>query len=129
MYRRADAGGYDGDGIDENFVDENDSNCTAIGATEPSWPGFPALPFSRSEVNFVGTPLAADIDSDGRPELITNRAAIRGTVVFAIHSDGSPVHDSRYEPDAITLIGVGDVDGDGQLEIVGLTHAIFNGAP
>ena len=113
----------DGDGIDEIFVGEEDFHLHGYRSDGTVLSGFPTLPFSINGGQFVTTPLAADIDSDGRPELITTSGNSAGGVMFAVHHDGTQVSGFPVTSSApIILIGIGDVDGDGQLEIVGITY-------
>ena len=121
----------DGDGTDEVFADGEDFSLHGYRSDGTDLPGFPVPTFTAASSQLLTTPLAADIDSDGRPELITTSFSNAGTSVFAFHSDGSPVSGFPVSsPGDIFLIGVGDVDGDGQMEIVGLARATSSfGAP
>jgi len=76
----------------------------------------------------LSSPVAADIDGDGRPELIVTSENSAGAVMSAVRSEGGLVPGFPVEASRIRLIGVGDVDGDGQMEIVaGIATALTGG--
>jgi hypothetical protein len=115
-------GDVNGDGLDEIFTEEEDWHLhgyTAKGAVLPNWP----------TAEFLGgqerhTPAIADLDGDGVPEIISASGSTSpGVYLFVNHADrstvsGFPVLTTGYVD---TFPVVGDVDGDGQPEIVMVT--------
>jgi len=108
----------DGDGIDEIFINEEDSIVHAFradGSLVPGWREGGAMPWAQQRVS---TPAAGDLDGDGRPGIVI---AAEGWIA-AYRPDGSdlpgfPFRASETAPvDEYPVIG--DVDGDGQPEIV-----------
>jgi len=78
--------------------------------------GFPRVLDGHPLFTSVGGPVAADIDGDGRLEIVMNSAF----KIYVIKADGS---DAANFPVAIDHVmqhspAVGDLDGDGRLEIV-----------
>ncbi len=94
------------------------------GASHAPWPKPRDL---RDEVSFVGSPLCLDVDADGRPEIVQGgrdysdfRSGIFGGVINIWRADGSalthwPVGLEMATPSSLA---VGDIDGDGQYEVV-----------
>lgn len=110
----------DGDGIDEIFTEEEDGQLHGYRADGAPLPGWPATTFVGGQERH--TPAIADLDGDGRPEIITASGSVSpdGVFLLAYHADGTllsgfPVSFSGH---ADTFPVVGDVDGDGQPDIV-----------
>jgi hypothetical protein len=110
----------DGDGYDEIFTGEEDFRLHAYFSDGSPVPGWPALRFSGGQTHF--TPTVVDLDGDGRAEIVSATSAANSKVyIYAYHDDATPVVgfpvvlDKGY---AHTYISAGDVDGDGQVELV-----------
>jgi hypothetical protein len=105
----------DGDGLDEILLFDRDGlhAYKANGSELPGWP-----------VKSYGLQFAvADLDGDGRLEVISATVGGEGTTVFAYHYDGALVKEfpaifPDYKGGLYIYPIVGDVDGDGQKEIV-----------
>jgi MYXO-CTERM domain-containing protein len=81
-------------------------------------PGFPRV---MNDLQFLAGPAVADIDADGKPE------ALQGSGVYDIHavdSDGveAPGWPKFTHGWMVQSPAVGDVNGDGLLEVVGVTR-------
>lgn len=119
----------DGDGQDEMFLEEEDWCLHAYrvnGTVLPGWPKCNTL--GGQEMH---TPAIADIDnnpSNGLEIVSASGSITSGVFLFAYHANGTPVagfpvniNPSGYGyPDTFPVIG--DVDGDGQVEIVTLNQ-------
>jgi len=110
----------DNDGVDEILIGEEDSRLHVYRADGSSFPGWDNYPFLGGQSRF--TPAVADLDHDGSPEVISvSGYSSGGVALFANHADGSLVTgfpvlmDNGYPT---SYASVGDVDGDGNNEIV-----------
>lgn len=109
----------DGDGVDEIFLEEEDLKLHAYRANGTALPGWPVSGTGGQDRH---TPALADLDGDGDLEAITATGPISGVAyVLAYHHDGGlmagfPVTMNWGLED--TFPAIGDVDGDGALEIV-----------
>jgi uncharacterized repeat protein (TIGR01451 family) len=112
----------DGDGLDEIFIGEEDNALHAYKADGSVLPGWPRYGFGGQERH---TPAIADLDGDGDLEIVTAGSTLSsGLGLFAYHHDGTevagfPIVFPNGFPD--TFPAIGDVDGDGALEIVVVT--------
>ncbi len=111
----------DGDGVDEIFVGEEDWGVHAYYADGKRLPGWPVYDY-RFGAQQRFTPAIADIDGDGKPEIaFESNWTTSGQYLFAYHADGSAVAGFPVRlPSALfaQYAVIGDVDGDGELEIV-----------
>jgi MYXO-CTERM domain-containing protein len=88
------------------------------GFTAPVLPGFPAL---AEDFQFFMNYTIADIDGDGQNEILSGTGVY---MVTAFHADGSqptgwPKNTGGW---VITTPAVGDIDGDGTMDVVVLTR-------
>ena len=110
----------DGDGLDEIFIGEEDGLLHAYRADGSILPGWPS-PYA-SGCQSRSTPAIADLDADGKLEIITasTNCTGEGAYLFAYHHNGTPVTGFPVllplYTDSYPVIG--DVDGDGKPEIV-----------
>jgi hypothetical protein len=112
----------DGDGIDEIFIEEEDRYLHGYKADGSILPGWPAGDGTGDQERH--TPAIADIDRDGKLEILTGSSPLDpgGVYLYAYHHDASPVAGFPAQfpqsnlPDTYPVVG--DVDGDGSLEIV-----------
>jgi len=110
----------DGDGLDEVFVGEEDWALHAYRADGRALPGWPRRdPVGGQERH---TPAIADLDGDGDLEMVTASEWVSpgGVTLFAYHHDARPVRGFplAFSGHVDTFPVIGDVDGDGALEIV-----------
>lgn len=94
------------------------------GSSHTPWPKPQDL---RADVSFVGSPLCLDVDADGRQEIVQAgedysnfMSDIFGSVINIWRADGSaPAHwPVGMEMATPSSLAVGDIDGDGQYEVV-----------
>jgi hypothetical protein len=128
-------GDLNGDGVVEIAVLTDDGALYVYQANGQPLPGFPffapantfSLPLVAS-ANF-SSPVIADVDGDGQPEVVT---AMTNGRVYALNPDGSMVagYPLRLPPDADPMVlapdpgdeilstpALGDIDNDGLLEM------------
>lgn len=118
----------DGDGLDEIFVEEEDWKLHAYRADGSVLPGWPPEGFFGGQERH--TPAFGDLDGEGDLEIVVASGWIsdRGVWLFAYHHDGRLVAgfprtfmNGRVD----TFPAIGDVDGDGALEIVVVAERIY----
>ena len=145
----------DGDGLDEVIVNTIDHTTgagnpdesrlyalNANGSSVPGWPMQPTIPAGpngdQQQPATSSSPIVADIDNDGEPEILLSVS----WEIVAVDPDGSqisrdrccPIPAGSLEMTALISIAsspaVGDIDGDGDLEIVvaGSTSGFASGA-
>lgn len=111
-------GDFDGDGRADLVVTTIDSTVELFRQTSGRLQPFASLPGLKSEA-----PAAiADLDLDGRPELvIPNSLADGGVYVVRALSDGGLLGPTRLasSPNVATALLIVDLDGDGRDDVVG----------
>jgi hypothetical protein len=80
--------------------------------------GFPAF---QQGLNFLGSPLFADVSGDGRAEILdgADSSALHAYTLFGAQAPGFPKFTTGWSVYAPT---VGDLDGDGRVEVVTVTR-------
>mgnify|MGYP000039929461 CR=1 FL=1 len=99
-----------------------DPDCREANFPSGSFPP-PRIFCQYSKVNSFSTPLVADLDRDGKPEIVTVGFPNR---IVAIHGDTcEPLWDKTLPllADGQGSLAVADLDGDGEAEIVGIDAA------
>jgi hypothetical protein len=118
----------DGDGLDEIFLGEDDNALHAYRSDGTVLSGWPAEDTRGGPTR--STPAIADLDGDGVPEVITiSDATSSGVYLFAYHLDGTAVDGYPILLPTAFFANypvVGDVDGDGQQEIILTFHSPFS---
>jgi hypothetical protein len=117
----------DGDGIDEIFYGPDTRQLVGQRSDGSLVPGFPVMP---ADVSFsgIGAPIAADLDLDGIPELIVAADNTNTGQIIAVRANGARLSGFPVAlPSPPSLGGVGDVDGDGQPEIVATANRAASG--
>ncbi len=105
---------------DEIFIGEEDSKLHGYDFQGKTLPGYPASSTLGGPKR--NTPAIGDLDGDGINEIVTASGRYGETItLFAYHQDGTavtgfPVNIGWGYP--LTFPVIGDVDGDGQKEIV-----------
>lgn len=117
----------DGDGIDEIFIGEEDWQLHGYRANSTVLSGWPV---SGSGGQRFSAPAIGDLDGDGDLEIVALNGSMNGnSLLYVLHHTGAvvtgfPITIRAYVNTFPTL---GDVDGNGQTEIV--IVAVSNGAP
>jgi subtilisin family serine protease len=120
----ATAADLDGDGLDEIYTEEEDWKLHAYRADGTIPTGWPAVQFVGGQERH--TPAIIDLDGDGVPDVLTVSGSGSGSdgdgaYLLAYRRDGTPISGFPvFVPGGYTdtFPAVGDVDGDGALEIV-----------
>lgn len=128
-------GDIDGDGLPEVVVGtmspivngQQNQNATiwAVNGDSSLVPGFPI----KTEQYIHSAPALGDIDGDGHLEIVVGTgvgiASGRSNIVYAWNHDGTPVHvlgGQAWPRETTNTVlappALGDIDGDGELEIV-----------
>ena len=118
----------DNDGKDEIFVDEEDGSLHGYKADGSILPGWPVSGINGQKFN---TPAIAEIDGNAAngPEILSaTQSTSTGVLLYAFHKNGTIVSGFPVNVNPtgngypITIPVIGDVDGDGQLEIMVLAQ-------
>ena len=111
----------DNDGIDEIFINQSSGSISGFSAAGDhllGWPPQAGRPTFGEEV----TPAVADLDGDGTKEIVSVAGTSYDAYVFVRRADGTsfPGFPLRIADRGMVRItpAIGDVDGDGTLEIV-----------
>jgi ELWxxDGT repeat protein len=116
----------DGDGVDEIFLNQEDGGVggyTADGRFLPGWSSHESgTPWWNQRLQ---TPAAADLNRDGSIDV----AGVHDGYMYAYGADGRflPGFPSRFADGGPTneYVAVGDVDGDGALELVTVGGSLY----
>jgi subtilisin family serine protease len=110
----------DGDGLDEVLIEEEDWKLHVYRADGTPFPGWPRADYVGTQERH--TPAVADLDGDGLPDVVTATGASSpgGVSLLAYRRDGTllPGFPVAFSGHVDTFPVIGDVDGDGLLEIV-----------
>jgi hypothetical protein len=107
----------DGDGVDEALFSQGEGYMHAMkmdGSEAPGWP----VPGGGGGDR--GTSAVADLDGDGDLEIIFASGNVGSVYLHGLHHDGAPLTGFPvvFNGFANTFPVIGDVDGDGEKEIV-----------
>jgi ELWxxDGT repeat protein len=117
----------DGDGVDEVFLNQEDHGVDGYSADGRFLPGWSSHESGTPWWNQrLQTPAAADLNGDGRLDVV----GVHDGYMYAYASDGRflPGFPTRFADGGPTneYVAVGDVDGDGALELVTVAGASLN---
>ncbi|MEY3011514.1 MAG: hypothetical protein RIT45_249 [Pseudomonadota bacterium] len=136
-------GDLDGDGKIEVVVSTYDGHLLVFGADGKMRPGFPVksaghdvdktTPDVILDDGFCGSPALADLDKDGKLEIIQNGM---DQYLYVWRHDGTmqkgfpllvsdPALEGKLRARIVSTPAIGDVDGDGQLDIVVGTNEVL----
>lgn len=105
------------DGTAMVFLGELDT-INALGPTGASIPGWPVEPGDAA--THFQTPAIADVDGVPGLEIFSATAQASPSRVYAYHEDGTPLpgYPQSFGSQSYTYPALGDVDGDGAIELV-----------
>jgi len=129
----------DGDGIDEVFTDEEDRSIHVYKANGEPLPGWPTDPAHCQLAGYgvggqqVGSFAFGDIDQDGQNEVVAVSRSPNGqdtSCLMAFNMDGTSVAGFPIAAPGTRrdmTITLGDIDGDGNVEIVYPFDRLYGG--
>jgi hypothetical protein len=100
----------DGDGVKDIVAADDTGSIKVLRSNGSLVPGFPVSVGNGIQEN----PSVADLDHDGKPEIVS---VIDGTLITVVSSTGV-VKPGWPKSGSFFFKGIGDLDGDGNLEIV-----------
>lgn len=100
-------------GTDRTGNDDTGCAVHAINLDQSPVPGWPYI----VNADVRSSPAAADIDGDGRDEIVVGTYAL-GDTILIIDDDGTLLTSARSSFSVISSPAIGDLDGDLDLEIV-----------
>ncbi len=120
---------FDGDSMLELAVigRESENEQIYVAMMEPDGTYLDGFPKYLDRINYlINYPAAADLDGDGKAEIIFDISAVDNAEVWIVRSDGSTVSSIGGQTDNwfASIMGtaappaVADVDGDGSLDII-----------
>jgi hypothetical protein len=118
----------DGDGLPDIIIGTDNYLVNGGCLRVLRYDGSPVAGFPKCiDQTIASTPVVADLDGDGKPEIIHGTGAFYGPpnfhpshVVYAWHCDGTPVAGWPVAVDGQvgTTPAVADINGDGKLEVI-----------
>ena len=111
-----------------NMLEKDANGIHSVSMNVDSFPNFPGFPKHVSGTSNEGGAIFCNMDSDPEPEIVFNATY----TIYALNIDGSsvPGWPKTVTSGTVGLDGApafGDIDGDGQGEIVAVSHGTTSG--